>query len=49
MNVGVGGSICIITLARYSGVCAKAITSPSASPSTAAVTRRTRFFQRRLP
>jgi len=48
MKVGVGGSICTITLARYSGVCAKAITSPRPKPRTPAVARRMRCFQRRL-
>jgi hypothetical protein len=45
----VGGSICTITLARYSGVCAKATRRPRPSPSREVVIRRIRLFQSRLP
>jgi len=49
MKVGVGGSICTITEARYSGVCAKATRSPMAKPSAAAVTRKAALFQSSPP
>jgi hypothetical protein len=40
MNVGVGGSICIITPARYSGVCRKPIRMPRAAATTAVAATR---------
>ena len=47
MKVGVGGSICSITPARYSGVRRKATKSPSSPPTIAAAAMSERARQSR--